>query len=134
LSTLAELRLRCPAQGRAVAPVRHALRAFLEALGFDREALDDVITAAGEALANTVEHAYVEKTRRRRRDMELRARLDGEKLQVDVSDHGRFIERAPLPGRGFGLRIVRAIAHEMEIETSGGTRVRMLFPGPHPES
>jgi anti-sigma regulatory factor (Ser/Thr protein kinase) len=124
-----ELRLLCPAHSRCVGPIRRALRAFLEALGFDRRVLDDVTTAAGEALANVVEHAYDEETKQQR-EVELRARLNGENLAVDVTDHGRFVERAPLPGRGFGLRIIHAIAPQMHIDTSNGTRVEMRFPGP----
>jgi anti-sigma regulatory factor (Ser/Thr protein kinase) len=126
---LSELRLRCPAHSRCVGPIRRALRAFLEALGFDRRLLDDVTTAAGEALANVVEHAYDAKTEQRR-DVELRARLNAGNLAVDVTDHGRFLQRAPLPGRGFGLRIIHAIVPHIHIDTSNGTRVEMRFPGP----
>ncbi|HLY02841.1 MAG TPA: ATP-binding protein [Candidatus Cybelea sp.] len=125
-----ELRLRRPAQTRSVAPIRRALRAFLEALAFEGSALDDITTAAGEALANAAEHAYAQKTKRRRCDVELLARFERGELSVEVSDGGCFIERSPLPGRGFGLRIIRAIAHQIQIETSHGTRIRMLFPGP----
>ncbi|MGB6601879.1 MAG: ATP-binding protein [Candidatus Cybelea sp.] len=53
-----QLKLRCPAQSQYVALVRHALGAFLRALEFEGGSLDDVTTAAGEALANIVEHAY----------------------------------------------------------------------------
>jgi anti-sigma regulatory factor (Ser/Thr protein kinase) len=124
-----ELRLSRPARSRAIAPIRRALRAFLEALAFEGSALDDITTAAGEALANAAEHAYVQDTARRR-DVELLARFERGELSVEVSDAGRFIERSPLPGRGFGLRIIRAVAYQIQIETSRGTRVRMLFPGP----
>ena len=125
-----ELRLSRPAQTRSVAPIRRALRTFLEALAFDGEALDDITTAAGEALANAAEHAYAQETKHPRREVELLARFERGELSLEVSDGGCFIERSPLPGRGFGLRIIRAIAHQMQIETSHGTRVRMLFPGP----
>jgi len=104
-----ELRLSRPAQTRSVAPIRRALRTFLEALA---------------------EHAYAQEAEHSRRDVELLARFDRGELSLEVSDGGCFIERSPLPGRGFGLRIIRAIAHQMQIETSDGTRVRMLFPGP----
>lgn len=129
-----ELRLHCPAQSKCVAPVRHALRAFLEALAFDPGSLDDVTTAAGEALANVVEHAYVRTRKSVRRDVELLARIERGKLRVDVCDGGSFIVRDPLPGRGFGLRIIRAIARRIVIDTSNGTRIRMTFPGPVGES
>jgi anti-sigma regulatory factor (Ser/Thr protein kinase) len=124
-----ELRLSRPARSRAIAPIRRALRAFLEALAFEGSALDDITTAAGEALANAAEHAYVQETAHRR-DVELLARFERGELSVEISDAGRFIERSPLPGRGFGLRIIRAVAYQIQIETSRGTRVRMLFPGP----
>jgi len=127
---VSELRLCRPARTRSVAPIRRALRAFLEALAFDGSALDDITTAAGEALANAAEHAYAQDTRRGRRDVELLARFERGELSVEIADGGSFIERSPLPGRGFGLRIIRAIAYQIQIETSHGTRVRMLFPGP----
>lgn len=131
MSGASELRLHCPAQPRHVPPVRHALAAFLEALGYDRRALEDVITAAGEALANVVEHAYVGAPDEALGKLELLARLEySGTLCVDVNDHGSFIRREPSPGRGFGLRIIAAIAGDASIETIGGTRVRMRFAGP----
>jgi anti-sigma regulatory factor (Ser/Thr protein kinase) len=125
-----ELRLRCPAQSRYVAPIRHALGAFLEALEIDRAARDDVTTAAGEALANVVEHAYACSSSKSGGDVQLLARVDrGGKLSVDVRDRGSFIRREPVPGRGFGLRIIRAIA-QLHIDTKRGTCVSMTFEGP----
>jgi hypothetical protein len=53
-------------------------------------------------------------------------------LLVDVFDRGRFIERDERPGRGFGLRIVSAIAETVSLRTDGGTHVRMAFAGPEP--
>jgi serine/threonine-protein kinase RsbW len=126
VNAVPRLLLRCPARSRSVAPIRHALRAFLDAIGFDGDCLDDVTTAAGEALANAVEHAY-------RGDagaasfVELHARITRGKLAVDVSDRGSFIERERLPGRGFGLRIIRAVAPQLRIDTARGTSIRMRF-------
>jgi serine/threonine-protein kinase RsbW len=123
-----ELRLRCPAKSQYVAPVRHALAAFLQALEFERHALEDVTTAAGEALANIVEHAYGRGAKRTEPYLELSAKINRKgTLRVDVCDGGCFVERRPLPGRGFGLQIIRAIAGELAIDTSSGTRVRMIF-------
>ncbi len=125
-----ELRLHCPAQPQYVAPIRHALTAFLEALQFDRAVRDDVTTAAGEALANVVEHAYARSSNKTARDVQLLARVDrGGRLWVDVLDRGSFIRRKPLPGRGFGLRIIRAIAQQLRIDTTRGTCVSMTFVG-----
>jgi serine/threonine-protein kinase RsbW len=123
-----QLSLRCPAQSHYVAPVRHALAAFLQALEFERQPLEDITTAAGEALANIVEHAYPRGEKSTERYLELRAEVDRTgRLCVVVSDNGSFVDRRPLPGRGFGLRIIRAIAAQLTIDTSDGTRVRMVF-------
>lgn len=123
-----ELRLRCPAQSHHVATVRHALEAFLNALQLKRQCVEDATTAAGEALANIIEHAYAGRPSDDEAYLELYARSDGSgNLSIDVSDAGSFIARQPLPGRGFGLKIIRAIAKQLTIDTSKGTRVRMLF-------
>jgi anti-sigma regulatory factor (Ser/Thr protein kinase) len=102
------------------------LRAFLQAIGMDADRLDDVTTAVGEALANAVEHAYGGDAGPAP-FVELHARIARGKLAVDVSDRGSFIERERLPGRGFGLRIIRAIAPQIRIDTTRGTSVRMRF-------
>ncbi len=123
-----ELRLRCPAQSQYVAPVRHALAAFLRALQLQRQRLEDITTASGEALANIIEHAYASSAPTKDAYLELHARVNGEgRLSIDVSDAGSFIAREPLPGRGFGLKIIGAIAAELRIDTSEGTRVQMVF-------
>ena len=128
MSPASELRLCCPAQSRYVAPARHALASFLEALRFDREFREDVTTAAGEAMANVVEHAYARGRKTPSGHLALRAKLlsDG-KLSVDVVDDGSFIERRRPADRGFGLRIIRAVAGQLRIETEDGTRIRMTF-------
>jgi serine/threonine-protein kinase RsbW len=128
VAAASKLRLRCPARAQYVALVRHTLVAFLRALEFEREWLDNVTTAAGEALANVVEHAYVRTPETAECYLELRVRLDGKgRLFVEVADGGSFIERRPLPGRGFGLRIIQAIAGKLTIDKSAGTIVRMTF-------
>jgi anti-sigma regulatory factor (Ser/Thr protein kinase) len=123
-----ELRLRCPAHSQHVAPVRHALAAFLRALELKRQSVEDITTAAGEALANIIEHAYASSAENADAYLELHARSDPSGgLSIDVCDSGSFITRQPLPGRGFGLKIIRSIAKRLEIDTSRGTHVRMIF-------
>jgi anti-sigma regulatory factor (Ser/Thr protein kinase) len=120
-----ELRINCRARPEAASPMRHAVEAFLVASGqVDPESCDDILTAVGEALANAVEHAYegVEEN-----EVELFARLEADTLAVDVFDRGTFIERAPRTGRGFGLRIVEAIARDVHVDTANGTHIRMTF-------
>ena len=104
--------------------------AFLAAAGCDdQETSDDILTAVGEALANAVEHAYegVEEN-----EVELFARLErDDTLAVDVFDRGTFIDRPPRAGRGFGMRIVEAIAKAVTVDVDDGTHVHMIFSVPH---
>jgi anti-sigma regulatory factor (Ser/Thr protein kinase) len=125
-----ELRLNCLARREAVRPIRHAVAAFLAAGGrAGPQTTDDILTAVGEALANSVEHAYAEGGTND--ELELVARVERDRtVTVDVYDRGTFIERALRPGRGFGLRIVKAIAKDVLVETGEGTHVRMVFELP----
>ncbi|HEY0396353.1 MAG TPA: ATP-binding protein [Candidatus Elarobacter sp.] len=105
--------------------LRHALLAFLNAIDIESPLRDDIIIAVGEAIANAVEHAYASKEPG---TVELHASTDDDNtLLVDVYDRGAFIDRELREGRGLGLRIVRAIARAVSIDTEGGTRIRMVF-------
>jgi serine/threonine-protein kinase RsbW len=122
------LRLNCLARPESAKPIRHAIAAFLAVFDLDPDFKDDVLTATGEALANAIEHAYVGADPA---DIELHAAYeDRVKLSVDVYDRGQFIERERQPNRGFGIRIVRAIASDVRIDVDGGTRVHMEFLPP----
>lgn len=105
--------------------IRQALGAFLTALRIESPLREDIIIAVGEAIANAVEHAYDTDDPG---TVELHALTDAQNtLLVDVYDRGAFIERNLREGRGLGLRIVRAIARAVSIDTEGGTRIRMVF-------
>ncbi len=126
MSERSELRVYSHARPGTAGPMRHALKAFLAVLEIESEVVEDISMAVGEALANAVEHAYAEGPPGM---VELYARVDDdeEQLRVEVRDEGRFIEREPRAGRGFGLRIVRTVARAVSVETNGGTRVHMTF-------
>jgi serine/threonine-protein kinase RsbW len=121
-----ELRINRVARPEVARPIRHAVAAFLAASGrVDDDRSDDILTAVGEALANVVEHAY---EGRDENEIELLARLEpNDTLAVDVFDRGTFIERAPRPNRGFGMKIVKAIAQNVTVDIGDGTHVRMIF-------
>ncbi|MEO6913084.1 MAG: ATP-binding protein [Candidatus Baltobacteraceae bacterium] len=122
-----ELRIKLAANAQEAQPVRHALGAFLSAIGIEGVRREDILTAAGEALVNAIEHAYDGRPADTD-EIEIFARQeDGTGLVIDVSDRGRFIELAERPGRGLGLRIARAIAQTVSIDTENGTTVRMIF-------
>jgi O-phosphoseryl-tRNA(Cys) synthetase len=74
----------------------------------------------------------LEKRSRTESEIELFARLESnDTLAVDVFDRGTFISRAPRPNRGFGMRIVEAIAKAVTVDVDNGTHVRMIFTLPH---
>lgn len=125
MSGYSELRVFRPALPTTARPLRHALSTFLQAMEVDGEAIEDILMAVGEALANAVEHAYAGNATG---IVELHACIDDkESLSVDVNDDGEFIERAPRPERGFGLHIVKQVARSVTVEVGNGTRVRMVF-------
>jgi serine phosphatase RsbU (regulator of sigma subunit)/anti-sigma regulatory factor (Ser/Thr protein kinase) len=116
-STTVDLRVR--AVPGELATVRRALRRWLS----DAEAApirDDVITAAGEACTNVVEHAYGPK----RGWVHLIGVRDNGTVQVTVRDAGRWRERESRPG--FGLSLMRRLMDSVEFDRStGGTSVTM---------
>ncbi len=129
MSYRGELRVERNASGDSARALRHALVSFLRAVEVEPERIDDIVTAVGETLANAIEHAYAQSDRG---VVELVAKLEGhDRVEVAVTDHGTFVQRAERPGRGFGLRIVREIACEVSIDTARGTTVRMTFDAAH---
>ena len=126
MNSRSELRIsRETADASTPKALRHALSAFLNAIDIDSPLRDDIIIAVGEAIANAIEHAYEAKEPG---TVELHATTDEDNtLLVDVYDRGAFIDRELREGRGLGLRIVRAIARAVSIDTEGGTRIRMVF-------
>ncbi len=132
MNNVAELRLTRVARPSAIKSLRHAFVAFLTANDVSEDCAADIATAVGEALANSAEHAYGDA---RSGTVEVYARVERESLVVEVADGGVFVERPRREDRGFGLRIIKAVARSVSIECDGGTRVRMEFDpcfGPRP--
>jgi anti-sigma regulatory factor (Ser/Thr protein kinase) len=124
MSGVAELRLSRIAAPAAIKSLRHAFLAFLRANDISEDCAADIATAVGEALANAAEHAYGDS---QSGTVEVYARVEPEGLVVEVVDRGVFVERPRREGRGFGLRIMKAVARSVSIDRDGGTRVRMVF-------
>jgi len=124
VNNVAELRLSRVARPSAVKSLRHAFLAFLTANDVSEDCAADIATAVGEALANSAEHAYGNAGSG---TVEVYARVERESLIVEVADAGVFVDRPRREDRGFGLRIIKAVARSVSIEREGGTRVRMVF-------
>jgi PAS domain S-box-containing protein len=108
-----------------LAPTRHALRGWLDRAGIGSQQSQDVLVAAGEAVANAVEHGH--------RDhpdgiVSLRATVDADCLRVTVTDTGQW--KAPQQpadnSRGRGLLLMQALMLGVDISSdSNGTTVSM---------
>lgn len=87
---------------------------------------EDLIFAVYEALANTVQHAYLSEPDKPG-PMRLLAHRGTREVSVTITDHGRW-QLAHHPGRG--LRLIRALVTRVGIERGGidttdGTRVHL---------
>jgi PAS domain S-box-containing protein len=99
---------------------RGELREWMAGLGLDRAAAGDLLLAAGEAVANAVEHAGAAA-------VELRAALlDAAVLELVVADDGAWKEQVMETHRGRGLGLMRALVDEVALERGdAGTTVRL---------
>ncbi|MFI1989114.1 SpoIIE family protein phosphatase [Actinoplanes sp. NPDC020271] len=119
------LELEFPAESTRLAPVRSALRGWLERCGVDPVTVQNVLVAAGEACANAIEHGNRDVTGGLIR---LRAAATADALRLVVTDSGRW--RIPRPGdnphRGRGIMLMRAFMGEVTITTgTTGTIIDM---------
>jgi PAS domain S-box-containing protein len=119
------LEIEFPAEAARLAPVRSALRGWLERCGIDTLTAQNVLVAAGEACANAIEHGHRHAAGGRIR---LLAAATADNLHLTVTDSGRWKTPQPLDNahRGRGLMLIRALMNEVTV-TSGaaGTIVGM---------
>ncbi|WP_157357746.1 SpoIIE family protein phosphatase [Amycolatopsis nigrescens] len=121
-------RLDLPAEPAELAVVRKALDEWMTGAGMSQEDATALQLAVGEAVGNSVEHAYVGRDQGRV-VVTAERRGDG-MIRVDVSDTGRWrnIDPAENVHRGRGLQLIRASVGEMRlIRSAAGTTVRMLY-------
>ena len=120
----APLVITFPAEAEQLAPVRGALRGWLERCEVSMEQVQKVLVAAGEACTNAIEHG------RRRADDTVRLRAEAlmDHISVTVADTGRW--KAPAPPadrrRGHGLLVMRAMMDDVAVTaTTAGTTIAM---------
>ena len=115
------LRLQFAAPGRSSRRRAASCAAGCRRRAWTSAARDDVLLAAGEACANAVEHAYDGGTG----TVELVAGIDGDAIDLVVTDHGHWREPRPST-RGRGIGIMRRLVDEVDVETGeDGTRVHL---------
>jgi anti-sigma regulatory factor (Ser/Thr protein kinase) len=108
----------------AVPLARRSLNRFITSLGFDDEARFSILTAAGEAIANAVEHAYFGSPG----VVRLQAHAQDGALSVTVEDDGKWKPAQRRDERGRGLPLMRALMDAVEIRThQARTEVRLTI-------
>jgi anti-sigma regulatory factor (Ser/Thr protein kinase) len=108
----------------AVPIARRSLQRFLVGLGYDEEARFAILTAAGEAIANAVEHAYPDAPG----TVRLQAHVRDDALAIFVEDDGQWKPAQRREERGRGLPLMRALMDAVEIRThQARTEVRLTI-------
>ncbi len=125
--SLREIHCRVPADAEQLAETRHALSRWASGIGMSQRQCQELVLAAYEAMANSVEHAY-EDDRDGVVDLHAAHTPDGTVI-VTVTDHGRWKPPAPSDGiRGRGILLIRALADDATIaRVDTGTTVTMTW-------
>ncbi|MGJ7414599.1 SpoIIE family protein phosphatase [Streptomyces cinereoruber] len=121
----APLEMSFPAESGQLAPVRKALRGWLDQCDLPPGTVQNILVAAGEACANAIEHGH--------RDapgdtVYFRAEASVDNLHLTIADTGRW--KVPQPERdthrGRGMALMRALMQQVTV-TQGptGTTVDM---------
>jgi PAS domain S-box-containing protein len=121
----APLELAFPADTAQLRPVRARLRRWLDGCGLSTPLAQDALVAAGEAVANAIEHGHRDNPGQ---EIRLRATVTANLLRLTVADTGRWLPPGsePAPYRGKGLSLMRAMMDNVSIDTSAaGTTVTM---------
>ena len=121
----APLELAFPADTAQLRPVRSRLRAWLGGCGLDTPLAQDALVAAGEAVANAIEHGHRDNPGEQIR---LRAAVTAHRLLLTVTDSGTWLPPGPepTPYRGKGLTLMQAMMDHVSIDPGeGGTTVTM---------
>ena len=102
---------------RAEPVVRNALTDWLEGLGAGEDDIDALVYAVGEAVANTVQHAYADRPPEAPRPVRVRAGLSASgTATVEVTDHGRWLPARPGGSGGRGLLMMRELCDTVVID------------------
>jgi anti-sigma regulatory factor (Ser/Thr protein kinase)/putative methionine-R-sulfoxide reductase with GAF domain len=115
------LELQLPASPSSLKPLRTAMRRWLAHIEADKQATADLLTAVGEACANSIEHAYGPTGG----IVSIRLEHHAPEVVAVVDDTGRW--RSPRGSfRGRGITLMRALSDDVEIERAeSGTRIRI---------
>lgn len=121
----AALELEFPADAGQLAQARTTLRNWLSRAGVNPQQAMDVLIAAGEAIANGIEHGYRHSSRG---TIRLTATALPDQVQLAVSDSGSW-QAAPAEAgsnRGRGIALMRELMDDLVItRNTAGTAVHL---------
>lgn len=103
---------------------RRFIEDFFKQRGCSESVIQDVNLAAGEALANAVEHSGKGKT-----TIRVTCTLGLSHMVVEIQDNGIFKQRMDglNGGRGYGMHIMQELMDEVEVHQSQvGTKVTLV--------
>ena len=121
----APLELTFPADVSHLAPARTALRTWLTRTRLDPEQAMNVLVAAGEAVANAIEHGHRDKPEG---TISLGATALVDQVQLTITDTGTWKPPQPAsyPHRGRGIALMRGLMHDVTINPdAAGTTVHL---------
>jgi serine/threonine-protein kinase RsbW len=119
--------LRLPARAEYIGLCRSLAATVAEMCRLDQSTITDLKLAVTEACGNVVRHAYPRSSSPA--EMEVECSVGGDRIAIAVRDWGRGFDRpddAPdTTGAGFGLRMIEALAEDVEVEErADGTTIR----------
>ena len=119
----APLEVEFPPEASYLTETRAALKDWLGRAGVDADQTLKVLIAAGEALANAIEHGH---RHHAEGTISLRATAMADRLQVTVVDAGSWKPPVAAAHRGRGISLMRALMHDVTIQPlDTGTTVQM---------
>ncbi len=121
----APLDVKFAADINQLAPSRAALRSWLIQAGIGPEQIQDILVAAGEAVANAIEHGYRDQTQG---IVSVRVTAFADQLHVTVTDSGTWKPPQTVANisRGRGIVLMRGLMDEVSIDShDASTTVNM---------
>jgi GAF domain-containing protein/anti-sigma regulatory factor (Ser/Thr protein kinase) len=121
------LEMTFPADVSQIDHVRADLRAWLSRCRVDPDQAYDVLIAAGEAVANAIEHGHRNSPRG---EVSLCAVALVDRLQLIVTDTGSWKPPQPVPSshRGRGIALMKALMQDVAIQSdTDGTTVNLTM-------